>query len=73
MDRGVEELGPDPPAWWQRGQLVHLTLATVAEDVAVQEDIASVAAEPAGDEPAATGDGAGDEKPADPASSATGP
>ena len=70
MDRCVEELGPDPPAWWQRGQPMQITMATVAEHAAVQEDIASVAAEPAGDEPAAAGDaggdGAGDDKPAEP-------
>ena len=47
----VEELGPDPPAWWRRGQPMQLTMATVAE--------------PAGDEPAAAGDGAGDDKPAE--------
>ena len=52
--------GPEPPAWWQRGQPMQLTMAAVAEHVAVQEDIASVAAEPAGDEPATAGDGAGD-------------
>ena len=88
-DRSVEELGPEPPAWWGRGQPMQLTMATVAEHVAVQEDIAmaavaehvaveqviaSMAAEPAGDEPAtagdgagdAGGDGAGDDKPAEP-------
>ena len=62
MDRSVEELGPDPPAWWRHGLPMQLTMATVAEHVAVQKDIASVAAKPAGDEPA--GDGAGDDKPA---------
>ena len=51
MDRSVEELGPEPPAWWQRGQ-EHIVMAAVAE--------------PAGDEPAAAGDGAGDDKPAEP-------
>ena len=89
MDRSVEDLGPEPPAWWGRGQPMQLTMATVAEHVAVHEDIAmtavaehaamekviaSVAAEPAGDEPAiagdgagdAAGDGAGDDKPAEP-------
>ena len=53
---------------------MQLTMATVAEHVAVQEDVASVTAEPAGDEPAAAGDGAGDaaadgagdDKPAEP-------
>ena len=55
MDRSVEELGPNPPAWWRRGQPIHLTMATVAEHVAVQEDIASVTAYSAGDEPAAAG------------------
>ena len=44
-------------------------MAAVAEHVAVQEDIASVAAE-TGDEPAAAGDGAGDgagdDEPAEP-------
>ena len=64
MDRSVEDLGPEP-----------LTMATVAEHVAVQEDIAmtavaehaamekviaSVAAEPAGDEPTTAVEGAGD-------------
>ena len=43
MDRSVEELGPDPPAWWRHGQPMQLTMAAVAEHVAVQEDIASVA------------------------------
>ena len=81
MDRSVEDLGPEPPAWWGRGQSMQLTMATVAEHVAVQEDIAmtavaqpaavekviaSVAAEPAGDEPAIAGDGAGDDKPVEP-------
>ena len=85
MDRSVEDLGPEPPAWWQRGQPMQLTMAAVAEHVAVQEDIAmtavaehvavekviaSMAAEPAGDEAAtagdAAGDGAGDDKPAEP-------
>ena len=89
MDRSVEDLGPEPPAWWQRGQPMQLPMAAVAEQVAVQEDIAmtavaehvavekviaSMAAEPAGDEPAtagdgagdAAGDGAGDDKPAEP-------
>ena len=81
MDRSVEELGPEPPAWWRRGQPMQLTMATVAEHVAVQEDIAmaavaehvaveeviaSMAAEPAGDERATAGDGAGDDKPAEP-------
>ena len=71
MDRSVENLGPEPPAWWQRGQPMQLTMATVAEHVSVQEDIAMTAvAEPVGDEPAAAGDGvgdgAGDEKPAEP-------
>ena len=57
MDRSVEELEPDPPM-----QLtMQLTMAAVAEHVAVQEDIASMAAEPAGDEPGTAGDGAGDE------------
>ena len=69
MDRSVEELGPEPPAWWGRGQPMQLTMAAVAEHVAVQ-DIASVAAEPTGDEPATAGDGAGegagDDKPAEP-------
>ena len=66
MDRSVEALGPEPPAWCGRGQPMQLTMATVAEHVAVQEDIAmtavaehvavekviaSMAAEPAGDEP----------------------
>ena len=64
MDRIVEELGPDPPAWWQRGQPMQLTMATVGEHSAVQDDIASAAAEPAGGE--AVGDGAGYEKPAEP-------
>ena len=53
MDRSVEELGPDPPERWRRGQLMRLAKAAVAEHVAVQEDISNVAAEPAGDEPAA--------------------
>ena len=67
MDRSVEDLGPEPPAWWQRGQPMQLTMATVAEHVVVQEDIAMTAvAEPAGDEPAAAGDGAGDDEPAEP-------
>ena len=67
MDRGVEDLGPEPPAWWQRGQPMQLTMATVAEHVVVQEDIAMTAvAELAGDEPAAAGDGAGDDEPAEP-------
>ena len=75
MDRSVEDLGPEPPAWWGRGQPMQLTMATVAEHVAVQEDIAmiavaehvvvekviaSMAAEPAGDDPATAGDAAGD-------------
>ena len=58
MDRSVEEVGSEPPAWW--GRPMQLTMATVAEHVVVQEDIATVAAEPVGDEPAAAGDGAGD-------------
>ena len=58
MDRSVEELGLEPPAWWGRGQPMQLTMTTVAENVAVQEDIASVAAGHAGNEPAAAGDGA---------------
>ena len=62
MDRSVDELGPDPPAWWRRGQPMHTTMAAVAEHVVVQEGIASVA-EPAGVEPAAAGDGAGDDEP----------
>ena len=67
MDRSVEELGPEPPAWWRHGQPVQLTMATVTEYVVVQEDIVMAAvAEPAGDEPAAAGDGAGDDKPAEP-------
>ena len=67
MDRGVEDLGPEPPAWWQRGQPMQLTMATVAEHVVVQEDIVMAAvAEPAGDEPAVAGDGAGDDEPAEP-------
>ena len=70
MDRSVEELGPEPPAWWRRGQPKQLTMATVADHFAVQEDIAGVAAETAGDEPAAAGDGAGDgagdDEPAEP-------
>ena len=75
MDRSVEELGPDPPAWWRHGQPMQLTMTTVAEDVVVQEDIVMAAvAELAGDEPAtagdgagdAAGDGAGDDKPAEP-------
>ena len=56
----VEELEPEPPAWWQCGQPMHLTMAAVAEHVAVQKGIAIVAAEAAGDEPATAGDGAGD-------------
>ena len=49
---------------------MQLTMATVAEHVGVEKVIASVAAEPAGDEPATAGDGAGDaaagdDKPAD--------
>ena len=63
MDRSVDELVPDPPAWWRRGQPMRLTIAAVAQHVAVQEDIDSKAAS-AGDEPAAAGDGAG----ADPSS-----
>ena len=60
MDRSVEDLWPEPPAWWGRGQSMQLTMATVAEHVVVQEDIAMTAvAEPAGDEPAAAGDVAG--------------
>ena len=55
----------DPPAWRQRGQPMQLTMATVAEQAAMQEDVASVAAAPAGNEPAAAGDGAGDDKPAE--------
>ena len=67
MDRGVEALGPEPPAWWQRGQPMQLTMATVAEHVVVQEDIVMTAvAEPAGEERAAAGDGAGDDEPAEP-------
>ena len=64
MDRSVEELGPEPLAWWRHGQPVQLTTATVAEHVVVQEDIATAAvAGPAGD---GAGDGAGDDKPAEP-------
>ena len=67
MDRGVEDLGPEPPAWWQPGQPMQLTMATVAEHVVVQEDIVMAAvAEPAGDEPAVAGDGAGADEPAEP-------
>ena len=67
MDRGVEDLGPEPPAWWQRGQPMQLTMAAVAEHVVVQEDIVMAAvAEPAGDEPAAAGHGAGADEPAEP-------
>ena len=73
MDRSVEDLGPEPPAWWGRGQPMQLTMATAAEHVVVQEDIVMAAvAELAGDEPAgdgagdAAGDGAGDDKPAEP-------
>ena len=70
MDRSVEELGPDPPAWWRRGQPMQLAMAAVAEQVAATEDIESVTAEDAGDDPAAAGDGhggaAGDDKPAEP-------
>ena len=67
MDRGVEALGPEPPAWWQPGQPMQLTMATVAEHVVVQEDIVMAAvAEPAGDEPAVAGDGAGADEPAEP-------
>ena len=67
MDRSVEELGPEPPAWWRHGQPVQLMMATVKEYVVAQEDIVMAAvAEPAGDEPAAHGDGAGDDKPAEP-------
>ena len=70
MDRSVEDLGPEPPGWWQRGQPMQLTMAAVAEHVAVEKVIASMAAEPAGDEPATAGvgagDGAGDDKPAEP-------
>ena len=66
-DRSVEELGPDPPAWWRHGHSMQLTIATVADHVVVQEDVVMAAvAEPAGDEPAAAGDGAGDDKPGDP-------
>ena len=67
MDRGVEDLGPEPPAWWQPGQPMQLTMATVAEHVVVQEDIVMAAvAEPAGDEPVAAGDGAGADEPVEP-------
>ena len=67
MDRSVEDLGREPPAWWRRGQPMQLTMATVAEHVVVEEDIVMAAvAETAGDEPAAAGDGAGDHKPAEP-------
>ena len=56
MDRSVEELGQSIP-----------TMAAVAERVAVEKGIGSVAA---GDEPATAGDGAGDgagdDKPAEP-------
>ena len=52
MDRSVGELGPDPQAWWGRGQPMQLTMAADAEHGAVQKGIASAAAEPAGDEPA---------------------
>ena len=51
----------------QRGQPMQLTMATVAEHVVVQEDIVMAAVtEPAGDEPVAAGDGAGDDEPAEP-------
>ena len=67
MDRSVEDLGPEPPAWWRHGQPMQLTMATVTEYVVVQEDIVMAAvAEPAGDEPAAACGGAGDDKPAEP-------
>ena len=67
MDRSVEELGPDSPAWWRRGQPMQLTMATVAEHVVLQvaiampavdehvlveKSIANVEAEVVGDEPA---------------------
>ena len=52
VDRSVEELGPEPPARWRRGQPMQLTVATVAEHAAVQEDIASAATDAAGDKPA---------------------
>ena len=63
-------LGPQSRRAGARSTSVVATLATdaahegaaVAEHVAVQEDIASVAAEPAGDEPAAAADGAGDDE-----------
>ena len=44
MDRSVEELGPEPQAWWQRGQPMQLTMAALAEHVAVHEDTAMAAA-----------------------------
>ena len=56
MDRSVEDMGPEPPAWWQRGQPMQLTMATVEEHVVVQEDIAMT-------------DGAGDDEPAEPVQS----
>ena len=72
MDRSVEELGLEPPAWWQRGHPMQLTMAALAEHVVVQEEIVIVAvAEPAGDEPAAAGGGAGDDKPAEPCTSSS--
>ena len=67
MNRSVEWLGPEPPARWGHGKPMQLTMATVAEHVAVQEDnVMAAVAELAGDEPAAAGDGAGDDKPAEP-------
>ena len=61
LNGDVEDLGPEPPAWWGRGQPMQLTMATVAEHVLVQEDIAMTAvAEPAGDGAGGAGDGAGD-------------
>ena len=58
--------GPEP-AWWRRGQPMQLTMAAVAEHVVLQEDIVMAAvAETASVEPAAAGDGAGDDKPAEP-------
>ena len=41
MDRSVEEMVPDPPARWRRGQSMHLTMATVGEHAPVQDDIAT--------------------------------
>ena len=65
MDRSV-----DPPAWWRRGQPMQLAMAEDEKQVVVQEDIASGAAEIAGDEPAVAGGGAGngggDDEPAEP-------